>query len=250
MKFLKLLRYQIVQSGTLILVCIIFPIILVFFNNMDLSHDKRTVDTLIKEYGSIEAAMDEDPEAIHSLESRSSADPSTMLVAGLFGGSVGLIVELFGIAMQMGISRKSIRWSYLLNALTFTVLLSLLVWATSIVIKEYFISQATGDYAILKTKYEGIDTGFLELLKYIMIGFPVMISGAAFWLITTRLKNTVLWVVIMILVIAGTIFGITFVILEYEAIWLAYVIGGAASLIMTIFYFVLISTETVEHKLR
>lgn len=249
MKLTKLLKYELHQAGSLIYICILIPVLLFFMQNMDFKNDKKKLDDLIDKHGSIERAIEEDPDAVDLLKMHDSIDTTIMLGAGLFGGSIGLITELFGIAMQMGVSRKKTSIAYLIFSAIFTVFFSLALWGASIAIKEIFVSGCTGVYEFLKPEYEAIDVSLKQLGKYILAGIPIMITGASFWLITTRIKKTVVWVATVILIMFGTVFG-TVMAFHYELTWLMYLIFGAGSLAMIVTYFVLLRTETVEHKLR
>lgn len=249
MKLTKLLKYQLKGSYTLLYVCIMFPVMLFFMHTVDVKNEKKRVDKLVQEYGSIERVIEEAPAEYDSLISGTSMNGTIMLCAGLFGGSIGMIVELFGVAMQMGITRKTIKWTYIIYAVFFSVFISLVIWGSDILVKEYMLSQCTGNYELLKPKYESIDTGLLQLGKYMLMGVPVMITGASFWLITTRIKKAVLWVIAIVVLLFLIITGVALAVAA-EMKWLMITILGVGALIMFVIYFILINTETIEHKLR
>ena len=82
-----------------------------------------------------------------------------------------------------------------------------------------------------------------------LMGVPVMITGASFWLITTRIKKAVLWVIAIVVLLFLIITGVALAVAA-EMKWLMITILGVGALIMFVIYFILINTETIEHKLR
>lgn len=247
MKTKALMKYTVKSWGMLVYISVVFCVIVFWMMHTDLRYDKANIDELIEEHGSISQAIAEG-ELTEDMLTTDHVRPYIMMGAGLFGGSVGMIIEMFGIAMQFGVSRKTLKWAYLIHCIYYALFISLAMYLNQFIMHAWFTSRCTGVYEVLKPAYEGIDTSILMLGNFLLFSLPMLFAGSCLWAMLTRFRKSIAFFIALIVCIICIVFGIVMAVI-YEYSWLIYVIGAAAAVVFLIILFRLISTETVEHKI-
>lgn len=247
MKLKGMLRYTVRGWGMLVYISVVFCLVVFWMAYNDHNYHKENLDEMIAEHGSVELVLAEDAHALDGLEVNNT-QAFIMMGAGLFGGSVGLIFEMFGIAMQFGIARRTLKRAYLFLCLFYSMFISGAMYLNQFAIKAWLTSRCTGVYEVLRPAYEeGIDTSLGMLGSFIMFSIPVMFAGSSLWLIMTRFRKSIGFFIGLIVCIFAIVFGIVMAVV-YKHTSLIYVILAAGAVAFLILLLWLISTQTVEHQ--